>query len=313
MIFPIEINRSYQRSQEDVKLASIIIAVRNDKRLRNLLESLSHQTLPRKKYQILVIENGSHIFKDLAKEYQAEYYHLKYANTPAARNLGLSHSTGKYALFTDADCVVSVDWISNLVNFLEANTQLVGCGGPIRSHNPKSPVQKYGSNLVWGQSQLSYILTITPFPYIVTANAAFHLEKVRDIGGFDCRLLSGNDVDLCYRLASCGNKINICPNAVVFHNNRSTVSAHFRRYFRYATYQALIYKKHNHNNRQRIRINPYPYKCLKESLSNMLRASYSSFKGDNGPLWCCFLLSVEGIGTLAGGIYGAFKFHVAYF
>ncbi len=295
------------------KIATVIIPVRSDKRLGSLLEALSKQTMPRNEFEVLVVENGSTVFEELVNAHGAEYYHLEHASIPAARNLGLSRAVGRFALFTDADCIPSVDWIRNLVDFLEDRPRLAGCGGPIHRYNPKSPVQKYGSNLVWGQTELNYLLPVTPFPYVVTANAAFKLERIEEIGGFDEELSSGSDVDLCHRLGLRGNQISICPSALISHDNRSSVRGHFLRFFRYATYQTLLYKKHRSGSHTWVSVNPYPYECLRRSLSGIWQAGRSLLQGDSGPLWSCFLLAVEGLATLAGGLYGAFRFRVAYF
>ena len=48
------------------------------------------------------------------------------------------------------------------------------------------------------------------------------------------------------RLGLRGHQVGLAPDAVIEHDDRATVTAHFRRFYRYAVYQVLLYAKYKH-------------------------------------------------------------------
>ncbi len=261
---------------------------------------------------MVVVENGSKMFEALSGLHRIKYFHLDRASIPAARNVGLFAAEGQYVLFSDADCLATENWIQEMVRYLEDHAEISGCGGPIDRYQPASPVQRYSSNLANSQRSLNY-LPIMSLPYVVTANCAFRKGVLVEVGGFDEELLSGADVDICYKLGIHGHQIGICPDALVYHDNRSTVRSHFIRFFRYATYQALLFKKYQNVIGARFRFNPYPYQCFRRGVGGLVDAAVSLARGNTGPLWSSFLVAVEGLGVLLGNVYGALRFRVFYF
>ena len=108
-----------------------------------------------------------------------------------------------------------------------------------------------------GSAACSYLPALH-LPYVAGANAGFMTSALREAGGFDAELLSSNDVDACYRLGLRGHQIGLAPDAVIEHDDRATVTAHFRRFYRYAVYQVLLYAKYKHVSGKRYVLDAYP-------------------------------------------------------
>lgn len=110
-------------------LVSVVIPYYNDgKYIHETLESIQHQTY--KNVEIILVDDGStekesiRVFDDL-KKIGFQTYRQKNAGPSAARNLGISHSRGKYILPVDADDKIRPIYIEKAVHYMESHTQ---CG-----------------------------------------------------------------------------------------------------------------------------------------------------------------------------------------
>ena len=295
----------------DAPQLSIIIAVCGDVRVVRCLSALTSQTIDQNRFEIIVVENGTNLFEDICKDARVVYLNLSLASMPLARNAGLRAASGDIVLFTDADCVANATWVETMLGCFAELPDTVGIGGAIRRYKPETVVELYGSNLVDGQDRLNY-LPILPLPYVVTANAGFRRNHLLEVGGFDNELLSGNDVDICYKLGLRGYQISLCSDAIVFHENRKSVSQHFKRFFRYGTYQSLLFKKYQGVTRRKIIFDLYPLRCFKRAAVVLPRALGLMLESNWSLIWSVILLVVEGAGIFFGLLYGSVKFRTLY-
>jgi GT2 family glycosyltransferase len=292
-------------------LASVVVAVNGDGRVRRLIDRLAHQTVPADVYEIIVVENGSRQFANVdGQGGVVRYLHTAEANSAVARNLGLAAARGRYLLLTDADCVPEADWIEKMTARLSAGG-LAGVGGVIGKYRPTTWVQKHAITVVDGQARLNYLPALH-LPYVVGANAGFLTRAVREAGGFDPDLRSGNDVDLCYKLGLAGHRLGLASDAVAWHEDRATVAAHFHRFRFYAIYQVLLFAKYRHVSGLRLVVDTYPLRrsagALRAAPSGLIRL----LAGDPAPLSRTILQMVEAAGVLVGEIEGAARFRQFY-
>lgn len=292
-------------------LASVVVAVRDDARLRRLLASLASQTMPREAYEVIVVENGS---ADLAGTDGVfgitRYAHLARPNTAAARNAGLALARGRFVLLTDADCVARAAWIEQMTARLACG-DVAAAGGPIVKHQPRTWAQRHAITVVDGQERLSYLPALH-LPYVAGANAGFVAGALREAGGFDESLRSGNDVDVCYRLGLRGYRVGLAPGAVIEHDDRATVGAHFCRFYRYAVYQVLLYAKYKHVSGRRYVLDTYPLRRAAQAAASLPGGAVCLARGDPGPVSAAVLQLVEAAGVFCGDISGAIRFRQPY-
>ena len=288
-------------------IVSIVVAVTGDKRVYRLVESLLSQTFSKDDTEIIIIENGTHELSGIQSldEDTIVYYHLVPANMAAARNAGLSVARGRYLLLTDADCVAQADWVEQMVELL--GTGAYGAiGGTIGKFEAKTWTQRYSITIVDGQTSLNYLPAL-PLPYIAGANAGFILSTVRQVGGFDEAFHSGNDVDICYRIALAGYAIGLAPKAVILHEDRTGVLAHFCRFRKYAMFQVLLHSKYRSISNQYLVINPYPLKRMLHGLCNVPQAALNSCRGDHALASRTVLEMIEAAGIWCGDIEGSIR------
>lgn len=290
---------------------SVVIPVYNDNRIGRCLKSLAKQSLDKGFFEIIVIENGTKgRYQEICEKCGARYFNIQQKSMPLARNVGLSESQGEIVMFTDADCVANTDWIENLVNAFK-NKNYVGFGGKIERYFPKTKTEIYGKNVGLGQTELSY-LQILDKPYVVFANAAFRKHEILKVGGFDEELLSGSDVDLCWKLGLANYRIGTCENAIIFHENRKNAIEYFKTYFRYAVYQSLLFKKYRSVINRKFMINTYAINLLFRALIQFLKEFLSLIKRKKINFSTPFLDLVESIAIIIGHLCGSFKFKTCY-
>jgi GT2 family glycosyltransferase len=293
-------------------LASVVVAVRRDMRVLRLLSSLASQTLPQNTYEVIVVENGSSDFEGTDGAYGiTRYAHLPLANSAAARNTGLRMAQGRYLLLTDADCVAQRGWIEHMTGRL-AMADVAAAGGPIVKYQPRTLAQRHAITIVDGQRELSYLPALH-LPYVAGANAGFVARALRDVGGFDEDLRSGNDVDVCYRLGLRGHRVGLAPFALIEHEDRATVHAHFMRFYRYSVYQVLLYAKYKDISGKKYVLDAYPLRRCLRACASVPSCAASLACGDREPISTALLQLIEAAGVFCGELAGAIRFREPYF
>ena len=110
---------------------SIIIPALNEERdIEACLSSLSQQTYPKERYEIIVVDNGSQdATKSLASKYADQVFERVNCNVGAVRNYGAEKAKGEILIWTDADCAVDENWIETGVSLLQENESTIFGGG----------------------------------------------------------------------------------------------------------------------------------------------------------------------------------------
>ena len=90
----------------------VVPTFNEEKNIVDCLESLNRQTLPRREYEIIVVDGNS---SDRSRELAAPLADLVFVQTSprvgGARNDGAMRAKGEIVAFADADCVVPPDWL----------------------------------------------------------------------------------------------------------------------------------------------------------------------------------------------------------
>jgi len=175
-------------------LFSIIITTKNEeKNIQNCLESIKHQIYPRKKIEIIVVDNHS---KDKTIEIAKKYTNKVYSfgtERSAQRNYGmLNKAKGKYVIFVDADMILTKDLISQADAKFQKNPKILGLYIPLRWKGNNWIIKAKGFEREF------YDATCLDAVRIIQR------ETFKKIGGFDDRLYAGEDWDLDKRVRQIG-------------------------------------------------------------------------------------------------------------
>jgi len=299
-------------------LASIIIPVRNDRRIRRCIKSVLNQSKTMHgMYEVIVVDNNSEtvslsqLLCDLPVTLLAETR----PGLCAAVNHGLQYASGEFLVRIDADCIATPNWLEKLL--CQFSDPTVGAiGGAIYKEEGSSLIDCAARNLVIGDQLEPQFLPMFDAPYVVTANAAYRLNLIRELGGFDEQFFSGGDVDVCWRICLAGFQVRTAPSAIVYHPARPSIRKYFSQFYIYALGHVLLFKKYKTITGKRLLINTYPFKGILKLLLNdiptMLLEICRTKKFDRVRSTRIFLDFIEYGALLCGYIVGSVKFRVFY-
>ncbi|OBF15947.1 mycofactocin system glycosyltransferase [Mycobacterium kubicae] len=201
---------------------TVVIPVRdNPFGLRRLVSSL-------RGLRVIVVDDGS------AQPVEVEdftgahcaievLHHPRSKGPAAARNTGLAACTTDFVAFLDSDVAPRRGWLEALLgHFCDPTVALVAprIVGLAHSENVVARYEAVHSSLDLGQREAP-VLPLSPVSYVPSAAIVCRTSAIREIGGFDETLHSGEDVDLCWRLIEAGARLRYEPIALVAHDHRT--------------------------------------------------------------------------------------------
>lgn len=218
---------------------TVLVTVKNSANtIKKCIRSLLR--LDYKNYKIYVVDafskDGTYeILKKFGKKIKLEQL---LANVPKAYNHALKKINTEFVAFTDADCVITRDWLKNLVSCF-ISKKIVASAGRIKTPKNMNMLQKtIGIELENRFRNFPKYLSRAP-----TMNLCVRADIAKKLG-FDEELNIGYDTDFGYRLLRMKRLIVYEPQAIVYHFHRSTWKSFFRQQFIYGKFSPLIYLKH---------------------------------------------------------------------
>ena len=190
-----------------MNLVSVIIVTKNHSRyLKKCLTSVLSQTY--ENFEIIVIDhNSSDDTANIVKSFTSKKikYILYKDNKGIAdvRNFGVKNSNAEYIFFTDADCVVTKNWIEEGIDAMNMQN-IAGIEGKTVAENQNfGASQHFVENYSGGQYQ--------------TCNIAYRKNVLIELGMFNEKYkVAYEDVDLALRVKK-KYTIKFNPNMIVFH------------------------------------------------------------------------------------------------
>ena len=221
---------------------SIVVCVYNGaETIACCLESLLNQNYPRKAYDVITVENGSTDgTREIIKRFPVRVYHRQERGIPGARNLGIAESQADIIATTDCDCVAHPDWLVELVKPYNS-PEIGGVGGALLAYREKQRniiemfSEKYPPfrNFISGEHEF--------LPHFCGANASFRRQLLNQIHGYNERLLTGEDVDISWRMQlETRTEIRYAPEAIIYHRHRVTRRGLARQYRGYGFGEILL-------------------------------------------------------------------------
>lgn len=192
---------------------SVVVPVRNgESTLPALLASLAAQTLPRERFEVVVVDNASRdATTAVAERHGARVVHEPVPNRSRARNRGAAAARAGWLAFTDADCVAEPGWLAAL-HGCRGRAPLVA--GPVRVGTAAEPNAVERFEALWRFGQEAWV----QLGWAATANLGVERAALEAVGGFDPAYRHiGEDVDFCLRARAAGHGLAWCPDAVVEH------------------------------------------------------------------------------------------------
>lgn len=180
-------------------LISVVIPAYNEEKyIERCLESVRDQTYHGQVELIVVDNNCTDRTVEIARGFGATVVAESVRGIGSARQRGALAARGEVIASTDADTVVPPNWLERIAHRFEADPELGGLYGPLR-HIDGSDLAK------------AYMITVMPLLMHVTDrinrpcfsgnNFAVRRDKLMEVGGYNPKLLTGEDVDISMRMS----------------------------------------------------------------------------------------------------------------
>lgn len=205
-------------------LISVVIPHLNQpEALEACLSSLDNQSLARRFFEIIVIDNGSVSAPEeiVANHSGARLLRELQPGPGPARNFGVRFATGDIIAFIDADCRAHRNWLRNALQIVRSSPEGIILGGDVRiwrNHlNTFTAIEAYED--VFGYR---FKLFIERHGYCGTGNMVVRRTDYEKVGPF-AGIEFAEDVKWGQQARSAGLTFRYVPEMVVFHPARRSL------------------------------------------------------------------------------------------
>lgn len=201
----------------------IVPAFNEAARIGLCVASLTSQTYPADRLQIIVVDNGSTDDTFALLQAMTGILALRemQPGSYAARNLALRHARGDIVCFTDADCRADPDWVSHACAHLVDPAVGIVAGHvelDFGTTHPLTASELFEKCFAFRQADNARN------GVCVTANWCSPRLLVEQLGGFDATVKSGGDHKLSAGIVAAGYRIAYASDAIVRHPARTSFS-----------------------------------------------------------------------------------------
>src|SRR5579872_646605 len=215
-------------------ISVIIPHLNQPEQLEACLTSLDIQTLDRKLFQIIVVDNGSTspLEPILRRHPNVLILHEPTAGPGPARNRGARSANGDIFCFIDADCRAHPDWLRAILVAFPHLPEKSILGGDVQIwHEPGSndvtAIEAY--ECVFAYRQKMYI---EQHGFSGTGNLAVRRTDFEHIGPFS-GISVAEDREWGHRALAAGYKFHYVPEMIVFHPARRFLGELFQKWDRH--------------------------------------------------------------------------------
>jgi GT2 family glycosyltransferase len=199
---------------DDPNFLSVVVTVKNEERhLGHLLESLAGQEPP---LEVVLVDALSRdrtyaIASAFADAHPALLrVYRRYGSRGIGRNYGVHRARGAAVAFIDGDCVADSHWLHGLRDGLRSSDIVAGktttVGNTAYGNLERVELFQRGSDVTYPSCNLAYRRTL-----------------FEELGGFDPRFITAEDIDLNLRAVQRGAQIAYRPDALVLHQARESL------------------------------------------------------------------------------------------
>ncbi len=197
--------------RKELKISVIIPAYNAEKTITKCLSSVVSQKV--KPFEIIVVDDGSSdntmIF---AKKFAKVIKNVLSKGPSGARNTGAKFSKGEVLTFTDSDCILNPDWLTNISKVFK-NSEIGAVGGGYSSGIDKSFWQEFCTNELnyRRKNWHGYVKTL------VSNNMAVRRSIFLKEGGFPERYPVCEDMLLSFKISLRYKVLWLRNNGVIHH------------------------------------------------------------------------------------------------
>lgn len=192
---------------------SVVIPAHNESDfIADCIDSVLANDWPRDRLEILVVDHSStDSTAEIARAAGANVISVKAGRIGAVRNAGLHAAKGEFIAYVDGDCTVPPTWLRTAVEILETDKSIGAVGGPCLAP----------ANGTWIERGLAPSTCrpgiIRPAIAVATSSLIAGTTLLRNLGGFNEALISGEDDDLSNRIRASGLELMSASDCHIVH------------------------------------------------------------------------------------------------
>lgn len=196
------------------RLGAVVIGLNEGERLRRCLESV----LSKVEHAVYVDSGSVDDSVRIARELGAQVVELDMSvpfTAARARNTGLEQLLAgnpqlELVQFIDGDCELFSGWLEHAAELLDTRPELAVVCGRLRERRPEASVYNRLCDMEWsrGDGEVEYCGGI----------AMMRVRALREVGGFNPRLIAGEEPELCVRFRQRGYAIWRSSHDMAWHD-----------------------------------------------------------------------------------------------
>lgn len=225
---------SSERNNEDCSLISVIVITYNEeKNIKDCLDSLLMLDYPEDKYEIIVVDSSTDSTPYIVEEYKVVKLIRSEKGYSQQRNAGLRSASFDIIAYTDADCIVSSDWLK-IINRAFSNKEIAAIGG---NGYPPPGTGYFGKCVACighpAGGAIGFDANVTRtdkgVDFVSGCNSVYRKKVLLEVGGFGSIFYDGGeDIDISRRIRQKGYYIDYIPELTVYHKPRTTLHEFIR-------------------------------------------------------------------------------------
>jgi glycosyltransferase involved in cell wall biosynthesis len=203
-----------------------VIPARNAERTIGACLAALVERTPADNVEIVVADNGStDRTLEIAARYPVRIVRVPWGFVSKVRNDGARVAQGQIVAFVDSDCDVLPHWYEALTSALaDPRIGVVGCRHELPASTTWCERAWQAAHVKPGEHLESDVA------YVPAGNMALRRDRFLSVGGFDESLETGEDPDLCVRVARRGYRVVSAPAMRCIHHGEPKSLVHvFRR------------------------------------------------------------------------------------
>ncbi|MBC8500295.1 MAG: glycosyltransferase [Nanoarchaeota archaeon] len=209
-------------------ISVVVLTFNRAQLLKTCLESLSGQDISKKKYEIVVVDDGStDNTYSIANKYDVWYIKQKHSGVSTARNNGIRNAKGDIICFVADDYLFPENYLATINDFFKKHKSVDVISFSILTKDKSFYSQindlHYKTRL---RGTLSVFNSRRKFPDAIlpaSGAAAFRKEVFNKVGLFDENLPCLEDIDLAIRMKFSNLKHQYNPLKILRQNNKPLI------------------------------------------------------------------------------------------
>ncbi len=210
-------------------ISIIVITFNEEENIRDCLDSLIMLDYPKDRYEIIVVDSSQDSTPQIVENYKNVKLIRSEKGSSQQKNEGLKSASFDILAYTDADCIVSSDWLK-VINRVFRNKEIAAIGG---NGYPPPGTGYFGKCVACvghpagGTVGFDANITRTDrgIDFVPGCNSVFRKKVLLDVGGFDPFFYNGGeDIDISRRIKQKGYYIDYIPELTIYHKPRNTLS-----------------------------------------------------------------------------------------